>query len=58
MLHAMKAKNPEMHFEYVPKPDVMGSGVDNISFVHSGHLDSALKHSSIVVMCCLLMACS
>jgi hypothetical protein len=24
MLHAMKAKNPEMHFEYVPKPKVMG----------------------------------
>jgi hypothetical protein len=25
MLHAMNAKNPEMHFEYVPKPDVMGA---------------------------------
>jgi hypothetical protein len=24
MLHAMLAKNPEMHFEYVPKPEVMG----------------------------------
>jgi hypothetical protein len=24
MLHAMKAKNPEMHFEYVPKPDITG----------------------------------
>jgi hypothetical protein len=24
MLHAMKAKNPEMHFEYVPKPEVIG----------------------------------
>jgi hypothetical protein len=26
MLQAMKAKNPEMHFEYVPKPDVRGGG--------------------------------
>jgi hypothetical protein len=25
MLHAMKANNPGMHFEYVPKPEVMGS---------------------------------
>jgi hypothetical protein len=25
MLHAMKTKNPVMHFEYVPKPEVMGS---------------------------------
>jgi hypothetical protein len=25
MLHAMKAKNTRMHFEYVPKPEVMGS---------------------------------
>jgi hypothetical protein len=25
MLHAMKPKNPGMHFEYVPKPDVMGA---------------------------------
>jgi hypothetical protein len=25
MLHAMKAKNPGMHFEYVPKLEVMGS---------------------------------
>jgi hypothetical protein len=25
MLHAMKAKNPGMHFEYVAKPDVMGT---------------------------------
>jgi hypothetical protein len=25
MLHATKAKNPGMHFEYVPKPEVMGS---------------------------------
>jgi hypothetical protein len=25
MLHAMKANNLEMHFEYVPKPEVMGS---------------------------------
>jgi hypothetical protein len=25
MLHATKAKNPEMHFEYVLKPDIMGS---------------------------------
>jgi hypothetical protein len=24
MLHAMKAKNLGMHFEYIPKPDVMG----------------------------------
>jgi hypothetical protein len=24
MLHAMKAKNIEMHLEYVPKPEVMG----------------------------------
>jgi hypothetical protein len=24
MLHAMKAKNHEMHFEYVPKPEVIG----------------------------------
>jgi hypothetical protein len=24
MLHAMKANNPRMHFEYVPKPEVMG----------------------------------
>jgi hypothetical protein len=24
MLHVMKAKNPGMHFEYVPKPEVMG----------------------------------
>jgi hypothetical protein len=24
MLHAMKVKNTRMHFEYVPKPDVMG----------------------------------
>jgi hypothetical protein len=24
MLHAMKAKNPGMHFEYVPKPEVIG----------------------------------
>jgi hypothetical protein len=24
MLHAMKANNLEMHFEYVPKPDIMG----------------------------------
>jgi hypothetical protein len=23
MLHAMKVKNPEMHFEYVPKLEVM-----------------------------------
>jgi hypothetical protein len=56
MLYAMKAKNQVMHFEYVPKLDVMGQRVDNIFFVHSGHLDNALKHSSIVVMCCLLMA--
>jgi hypothetical protein len=26
----MKAKNPEMHFEYVPKPKVMGAGEDTI----------------------------
>jgi hypothetical protein len=25
MLHAMKAKNPRMHFEYIPKPNIMGS---------------------------------
>jgi hypothetical protein len=25
MLHAMKTKNPRMHFEYVPKSDVMGT---------------------------------
>jgi hypothetical protein len=25
MLHAMKVKNPAMHFEYVPKPKVMGA---------------------------------
>jgi hypothetical protein len=30
MLYAMKAKNQVMHFEYVPKPDVMGQRVDNI----------------------------
>jgi hypothetical protein len=24
LLHAMKAKNPEMHFKYVPKPEVIG----------------------------------
>jgi hypothetical protein len=24
MLHAIKAKNPGMHFKYIPKPDVMG----------------------------------
>jgi hypothetical protein len=56
MLHAMKAKNPGMHFEYVRKPDVMGPEGRSISSMHSGHLDSALKHSSIVVICCLLMA--
>jgi hypothetical protein len=56
MLHAMKAKNLEMHFEYVPKPDITGQRVHNICSVHSGHLDNVLKDSSIVVMCCLLMA--
>jgi hypothetical protein len=24
MLYAMKAKNPGMHFKYIPKPNVMG----------------------------------
>jgi hypothetical protein len=24
MLHAMKAKNPRMHFEYVSNPEVIG----------------------------------
>jgi hypothetical protein len=24
MLHAMKAKNPGMHFHYIPKPDILG----------------------------------
>jgi hypothetical protein len=32
--------------------------VDNIFSVHSRHLDHVLNHSSIVVMYCLLMACS
>jgi hypothetical protein len=26
MLHSMKAKNPGMHFHYVPKPDILGPG--------------------------------
>jgi hypothetical protein len=55
MLHAMKAKNPVMYFEYVPKPDVMGLEGRRYFSVHSRHLDSALKHSNIIVMCCLLM---
>jgi hypothetical protein len=24
MLHVMQAKNPEMHFEYVLKPEILG----------------------------------
>jgi hypothetical protein len=55
MLYAMKAKNSGMHFEYVPKPEISGQRGDNISSVYFGHLDSAWKHSSIVVMCCQLM---
>jgi hypothetical protein len=57
MLHAINTKNPGKHFEYVSKPDVLGLEVDSISFVHSWHLVSAWKHSSIVVMYCLLLAC-
>jgi hypothetical protein len=56
MLHAMKAKNTGMNFEYVQNLTFWGLRVDNISSMHSGHLDNVLKPSSIVVMYCLLMA--
>jgi hypothetical protein len=54
MLHGMNVKNPGMHFEYVPNLMLWGPRVDSISSMHSGHLDSVLKHSNIVVMCGLL----
>jgi hypothetical protein len=47
MLHAMKAKNPVMHFKYVFKPEVMGSESRQY-FLHAfwtfGQCMEAFKH--------------
>jgi hypothetical protein len=47
MLHAMKAKNPVMHFKYVPKPKVMGpEGIQYFlcAFLTFGQCMKAFKH--------------
>jgi hypothetical protein len=47
MLHAMKAKNPELCFEYVSKPDVMrpeGRQYSICTFWTFGQCVEAIKH--------------
>jgi hypothetical protein len=56
MLHAIKAKNPGMHFKYVPKPEVIGPEGRQYFLRAFWTFGSAWKHSSIVVMSCLLIA--
>src|SRR5438105_4532472 len=47
MLHAMKAKNPGMHFEYIPKPntfDAHGRKIFFRTFWIFGQCIEAFKH--------------
>jgi hypothetical protein len=52
MLHAMKAKNPGMHFEYILKPDVMrpeGRQYFLRALWTFGHCVEAFKHCCVVL---------
>ena len=49
LLHAMKAKNPGMHFEYVPRQTDNGDEVFGRAFWAFGQCIEALKHCSDVM---------
>ena len=58
LLAAMKAANPGMHYEYIPKPNAWQEDGMQIFFRAFCASLSLLSHSVIVGLCSLLMALS